>query len=370
MSKKPKDITLALSLLGRGDYSKVIRLLESKIPLYVENREFYTILAKAFFYTGDYSGAKLYFDRGQKIYWHIETALFLAVLGLKRRDFNSALRIWLDILDEDPNNKLAKKGLSTLKKYSTMDELDYFIHSKKIDSLIPRKKIKFSLHTKVIACGIIIIFISSFTIYKTGLYNNIISKIKSSTSIDEVKREGVNDFNINNMSMNVDLNKESIFSFTGEQIEEYFSIASNLFQDNRDNRVKSYLNLIKYSNANENIKQRAELLESYLKEPDWSGYDDDIHFSEVSENIYKYEGCIVKWKGKLSNLDIINKKIHFTLLVGYDSGKVLEGLVPVELNENVKIQENQPIEVLGRIILKENNFYLEALTVMQYIIRD
>lgn len=368
MSKKPKDITLALLLLGRGDYSKVIRLLESKIPLYVENREFYSILAKAFFYTGDYSGSKLYFDRGQKINWHIESALYLAVLGLKRRDFNSALRIWLDILDEDPNNRLAKKGLATLKKYSTMDELDYFIHSKKIDSLVPRKKIKLNFGTYISLIIVLVILISSFTLYKTGLFNDFLSS--NNTSLNDSNRVGTKDFNISNINLNVDPNKNSLYSFTGEQIEEYFSLASRLFQNGRDNRVKTYLNLIKYSNANEVIKQRAELLDSYLKEPDWSSYKDDITFSDVSSNNFQYEGCLVKWKGKLSNLSIIDKKIHFTFLVGYDSGKVLEGIVPVELNENIKIQENQPIEVLGRVILKDNSFYLEALTVMQYIIKN
>ena len=74
--------------------------------------------------------------------------------------------------------------------------------------------------------------------------------------------------------------------------------------------------------------------------------------------------------GTLSNLNILEKKIHFSLLVGYDEGKVLEGVVNVELNENVKIQENQPIEVLGKVVLKDNTFYLEAVTVMQYIVRN
>ena len=109
MSKKPKEIKLAELYLGRGEYTKVIRLLEPKVPIFLENKIFYTVLAKAFFYTGDFSGSKLYFDRGQKIHWDIDSSLFLAVLGLKRRDYNSAIRIWLDILDETPENKWLKK---------------------------------------------------------------------------------------------------------------------------------------------------------------------------------------------------------------------------------------------------------------------
>lgn len=372
MSKKPKDITRGLLLLGRGEYSKVIGLLESKIPLYVENREFYSILAKAFFYTGDYSGAKLYFDRGQKIYWSIESALYLAVLGLKRRDFNSSLRIWLDILDEEPNNKMAKKGLAALKKYSTMDELDYFIHSSKVDSLIPRRKIKLTLVTKIILIFLLFISVAGLIFLKTGLYENILTKVSSASSSEkELDREGIETFNLEDLNDEyIDFSKQSLFSFSGAQIEEYFSLASDLFQTNSDNQVKSYLNLIKYSNANSNIKKKAEVLESYLKEPEWGKFNDDISYETVSTNLYQYEGCVVKWKGKLSNLKIVDKKIKFTFLVGYDSGKILEGIVPVELNENVKIQETQPIEVFGRVVLKDNAFYIEALTVMQYVIRN
>lgn len=372
MSKKPKDITRGLLYLGRGEYSRVIRLLEAKIPLYVENREFYTILAKAFFYTGDFVGAKLYFDRGQKIYWDIQSALYLAVLGLKRRDFNSSLRIWLDILDEDPKNRMAKKGLATLKKYSTIDELDYFIHSKKVDSLIPMRIIRLTSGTLVSICLVSIILFATIFLLKTDYLHGFISSFSNPTYDDrDINRDGIEEFELGSMNNDyLDFSEQSVYSFSGSQIEEFFTIASELFSNNKDNRVKSYLNLIKYSNANENIKKKAELLESYLQEPNWSDDSDDITFNNVNENFYQYDGCIVKWKGKISNLDIKDKKIHFSFLVGYDSGKVLEGVVPVEFNENVKIQENQPIEVLGRVVLRDDSFYLEALTVMQYVIRN
>ncbi len=372
MSKKPKEIKLGLLYLGRGEYSRVIRLLETKIPLFLENKDFYPILGKAFFYTGDHAGAKLYFDRGQKIHWDIESALYLAVLGLKRRDYNSALRIWLDILDEDPNNKMAKKGLATLKKYSTMDDLENFIHSKKLDNLVPRKIILPATSTIVSIIIIAILIISTTIFIKMDFLDKLLVRMNNKEYISvNANRDGITGFDLKSLNSDyLDFSNQSIYSFSGAQIEEFFEIASKLFQEEKDNRVKSYLNLIKYSNANDNIKNKAELLEGYLVEPNWTNYSDEISFKEVENNIYQYEGCIIKWKGKLSNLEIIDKKIHFSFLVGYDSGKVLEGVVPVELNENVKIQENQPIEVMGRVILKDNSYFLEALTVRQYIIRD
>lgn len=372
MSKKPKDIRLGLLYLGRGEYSKVIRLLEPKIPLFLENREFYSILGRAFYYTGDFAGAKLYFDRGQKVHWEIERSLYLAVLALKRRDYNSALRIWLDILDEDPNNKMAKKGLVTLKKYSTMDNLENFIHSKKINLLVPRRTIIPTKSTTVLSIILLLLAVFSVGFIKLDLLRFVQSRIKHvEMGLDSTERDGVNVFDLESFESDyIDFSNQSVYSFSGSQIEDFFNIASGLFQDQKDNKVRSYLNLIKYSNANSNIKKRAELLNGYLVDPDWASYSDDISFKDVENNYYQYESCIVKWKGRLSNLEILNKKIHFSFLVGYDDGKVLEGVVPVELNENVKIQENQPIEVLGRIILRDNTFYVEALTVMQYVIKE
>lgn len=372
MSKKPKEIRLGLLYLGRGEYSKVIRLLEPKIPLFVENKEFYSVLARAFFYTGDYAGAKLYFDRGQKILWDIDSALYTAVLGIKRRDYNSSLRIWLDILDEEPDNRLATKGLETLKKYSTMDELENFIHSKKIDKLVPRRKYIPTTSTIISLSVIIFLLLSTFAFFKFNYDEkifNIISGENVQGSIEN--RDGSTFFSLNDFNDNyLDFYGESIYTFSSAQVEEYFNTASKLFNEEKDNMVLTYLNLIKYSNANENIKKKAKLLEGYLVMPDWTTYSDKITFSDVQSNLYQYENCIVKWKGRLTNLDIADRKINFSFLVGYDNGKVLEGVVPVELNENIKIQENQPIEVLGRVILRDKSFYLEALTVMQYIIRD
>lgn len=368
MSKRPKEIKKALLYLSRGEYSSVIRLLEPKIPLFLENRDFYTILAKAFFYTGDYAGAKLYFDRGQKIHWQIESALYLAVLGLKRRDFNSSLRIWLDILDEDPGNKMAKKGLATLKKYSTMDELEHFIHSKKVDRLTPRKPIKLALSTTITLVLVGFIISGTVIFLKTDLFNRFVEGLFSDKVVLE-DRSGVEEFKLKDFDKDyLDFSNRSIYSFTGAQIEEYFEIAHDLFLQKRDTRVRTYLNLIKYSNAREGIKLKAEKLDSYLVDPNWANYNEVITFKDVENSMYQYENCVVKWKGLISNYEIVDKKIHFTLLVGYDRKKVLEGIVQVELNQNVKIQDNQPIEVLGKVTLRDNQFYLEALTVMQYIV--
>ncbi|MGL1894144.1 MAG: hypothetical protein OCD02_21120 [Spirochaetaceae bacterium] len=372
MSKKPKEIRNGLLYLGRGEYSSVIRLLESKIPLFLENKEFYVILAKAFYYTGDNAGAKLYFDRGQKIHWDVDSALYLAALGLKRRDYNSSLRIWLDILDEDPNNKMAKKGLASLKKYSTMDELESFIHSKKVDRLIPRKKIKLAVSTIITLYLLLFLAAVAFIGIKANFIGKFLEiKNVQDNTVLENSREGNDQFKLDDLNSEyLDFSNQSIFSFSGSQIEDYFKSASSLFMENKDNKVRTYLNLIKYSNASEQVKQKAIKLESYLVEPNWVNYSDEITFMDVSSSLYEYENCVVKWRGMLSNLEIKDRKIHFSFLVGYDNGKILDGVVPVELNENVKLQENQPIEVLGRVVRRDDTFYLEALTVMHYVIRN
>lgn len=372
MSKKPKEIKKGLSYLARGEYSTVIRLLESKIPLFLENKEFYSILAKAFFYTGDFSGAKLYFDRGQKIHWDIESALYLAALGLKRRDFNSALRIWLDILDEDPENKMAKKGLSTLKKYSTMDELESFIHSKKVEALIPRKPIRLAPSTMISLSLIIFLATTVIFLFKTDVLETLLNKFAGSGYETEyTEREGQDSFQLTEFNKKyLDFSNQSYYSFTGAQIEEFFKIANDLFIQRKDNRVRTYLNLIKYSNASEGVKLKADKLESFLIEPNWANYNDTITFKDVENDPLQYEHCMIKWKGMISNYRIEDKKIHFKLLVGYESKSILEGVVGVELNENVKIQENQPIEVMGRVILQDQGFFIDALTVMQFVIKE
>lgn len=363
MKNTPGDIKYASKLLKKHQYSRVISFLEPKIPLYLEHKGFYSLLAIAFFYTGDLAGAKLYFERGQKVEWNVESALYLAVIYLKRRDINSALRTWLDILDEEPGNRYAKKGLAILKKITLPPDLEAFLYSKEMKKLLPKQLPAFPFKILFSVLGVAALVF--FTIYFAG---DRIRDFFNKPQIPAVERELSSGFNLDEFDRELlEFSGEYIYEFNGNEIENLFKEAYDAFNEHRDNQVRQYLNMIIYSNARSVVKEKAELLAGYLQDPDFKNYSDEIKVIDINSDVYRYNNCIIKWKGMISNLSVKDGRIEFNLLAGYENKKVVEGFIPVELDFPVKLSEDLAIELLARVKVKEDgSYYLSGITLRQF----
>jgi hypothetical protein len=49
-------------------------------------------------------------------------------------------------------------------------------------------------------------------------------------------------------------------------------------------------------------------------------------------------------------MNVLDAGFSFDLLVGYDTRKVLEGIVPVNFDFSETVDPERPLEVLGRIV--------------------
>jgi hypothetical protein len=79
--------------------------------------------------------------------------------------------------------------------------------------------------------------------------------------------------------------------------------------------------------------------------------NDNFTFSDVKDEPAVYRNVHVIWRGMATNVDVTDEYTRFHLLVGYDTRRVLEGIVPVVFLHPVAINTERPIEVLGRITL-------------------
>ncbi len=55
-----------------------------------------------------------------------------------------------------------------------------------------------------------------------------------------------------------------------------------------------------------------------------------------------------------TNLEVTDEAVRFDFLVGYDTRKTLEGIVPVVFTSPVSVNTERPLEVLGKIILSDD----------------
>jgi hypothetical protein len=121
-----------------------------------------------------------------------------------------------------------------------------------------------------------------------------------------------------------------------------------LFNEFRDNLARREVNRLFNSNASELVKERARLLSSYFTTPTFVDFGDNFTYAEVALEPWLYDGCYVRWSGQVSNIAVVEEATQFTLLVGYEDERILEGTIAVRVPFAADIQLGS-IELIGRV---------------------
>lgn len=349
------ELHRAKRLLRRKKYTEIIRILEPQVFRFRQSPDFYYLLGTAYFYTGDKAGAATYLRRVLDLRKeHIATMLQLAAIELQRGDNPKAIELWLQVLEIDPKNKYAKKGLELLRKGSNNPQIvANFIENNRFTTLVAKKKNFFP----VFLAGIIVLFFLIPLVFFL-LNNKDISVFER-----EIRNEDIQSLEIEQNGDIVDLHGEYRYILTEKEIPKLLDEAKEQFNKYRDNDVQIIVNRLKYSNAAQSIKDKAILLESYLKAPDFTNFEGEISFEDIRNDPMLYENCYVRWKGKISNLQIHSKEIRFDFLVGYHDNKVLEGIIPVVFDFAVSLEQGDPVEIIGKIVKPLTNLHLQGTSI-------
>jgi len=354
---RSKTLKKAKQLFKAGKYSKVLIMLESQVFRYRQSFDFFYLLGMSCLHSSDYGGGYSYLQRAINLKPDdINTLAGLAVVHLKRQESSESLGRWFEILDIDPNNKLAKKGLEALKKNSKPEDLLEFINSEKFLFLLPNKSLRFPIYRNII----IIIFIVFFSIVISYfLYENFF--ISSSN-----KRPEISAITLSHFGTVSDDKQNVMFHYSDNEIRKIFESIRKNFDNYNDNLAMRDINKLLLSNADKKTKEKVKLLSSYILVPDFSSLKSNFTYQEFIKNPKIYNNCYIHWKGRLSNLVIGENLISFDFLVGYDNKKVLEGIIPVILDFGARINSDFPIEILGEIIKIDDIFTIKAVSIHQY----
>ncbi|WP_028973547.1 tetratricopeptide repeat protein [Spirochaeta cellobiosiphila] len=342
----------AQSLYNKKKYNAVIRLLEKEIFTYRDNMDFYILLGYSCLHLNDFGAAESYLKRAQQLdHENLFPYLGIGYLALRRRNIDKALSLYLNILDDYPNQKMAKRALKLLRDVEDPNLLPDILDKSKKGYYLPNLGSVWDLMRPILSVVIVAIVLISGSVLT---YPLIMSHM------EEQKRDGVS----------LDIDVDQYFDMSGEyqtvltenEIKAGLKRVNRYFQDHKDNLVRKEINYLLMGNVNGLIKDRVSSLLSHLDKPSFATLDTNYPYSEVKENPYLYENTYVIWPGRISNPKI-GDKITFDFLIGYTDGKVLEGIVPVEVNFGINLDDDTPIEVLGQIHIREGKVYLEALSI-------
>lgn len=342
-----KTLQHASLLYRQKRFTAVISLLEPQVFLFRENYQYYYLLGMSCLYTGDFSGADSYLQRSRNIDRTAEALLGLAVVALRRRRVEDALRMYLDVLDLEPNNGRAKQALQELRKIEDPDELTDWFENKKAFRYLPPRGFALPHWTGRVVVAVMLIT-AGYAVFTNGLWDRVFPTAEERPGSELLVFERSDTL----LSTEEDRQAQR-FMLTEREAQELVREIGRAFNNNRDNLVRRELNRLDLSNTNELIRVRGELLREYLQPPSLTTDFDNFSFRDVARDPDLHADVFVRWRGRLANLVEAEEAIRFDLLVGYDQGQILEGVVPVELPFAVVLEHNQPIEVVGSLSMGE-----------------
>lgn len=356
---KPSSLTLKdyRKLYHQKKYAVIISALEKKIFEYYEDIDFFHILGAAYYQTGDLNGSQAFLTRVLKIDSnHLDANILMAAIYTLRGDVTKALNHCLTVLDQHPEEHRALLLLEQLRKKQTRDELQSWARSSQFRMIhpnIPGKPlpVKWIFLTSLFLS----LLISAFFILPMIIARFFAppSTIDFRPGIQERGIEGVREL------LRFDGAFEEIL--LASEIEKLFQEAQKLMIEYRDNEARVKLNRILLSNASDQVREQALKLIELQTRPDFTSEFYSFTPAEIKTRPRIYEGVYVRWKGSLANLKVSETEITVDLLVGYHEGRVLEAVVPAKIRFAVRIENGDPVDVLGRIIVQENSWYLEVI---------
>jgi hypothetical protein len=353
-----KDLKKAYSLILRKKYPQAIRFLEPKVPLFLEDELFYYLLGLSCFHTGDLGGSEFYFKRSLQVnHENVGSQLFLAVIQLKRKDQANAARLWLNILDSDPGNKYAKRGLNTLKKIKDPSGLEQFINSKDLVKLLSPVK---GLNPFFIRVTVMIILISSISAF---LYLTIPHILP-----EKNQREQMTNLSLDNyVGSFVEFEGDFVYTLSGIEIKNLFESAVEDFHNYNDNSLQVKINKLNLSNASNDLKGKISILEKLIQKPTFVTLKSNYDYRTVQKEPLLYNNCYVLWRGRVTNVSILTDKITLDFLVGYEKETVLEGIIFTEIPFEASINQAVPVEILGQIQYRKGKMILSAVSIRSII---
>lgn len=142
----------ATELYQKGQYNEVIHLLEPQIFRFRESREFYYLLGMSCLRTHDVGAALTYLQRSGDLSEvpDVNTLLGLAMAHLHRQENAEAVRYWLRVLESEPKNGRALKGLDFLRSEPKQERINDMLEEGRLDRLLPKERYRRRIPGKVV----------------------------------------------------------------------------------------------------------------------------------------------------------------------------------------------------------------------------
>ncbi len=355
-------LDVAEKLMKRRQFDRALKLLDGRSEIYDGNFEYYLLYAISCLYVGDTGAASSYFQKARKIRL-TDTNLLLgqAALFLRRGDTDRALQYYLEIIDYDPQNKIAHDAMEFIRTKGDYTTICKWVDTGDIEQFYPPLGVNpykvAGFVMPVLACllgALIVIKAMPYTRPEAGKRADLSALVLSVT-----ERKNIQETDLASGSF--------AYILSSGQINDSYEKALSHFQQYRDNLAQVEINRILNSNASVAVKQKANFLMTYLEAPSFDTVKDVPAYSAVEKEPALFLDCWVSWSGRISNVDQGDNYYNCDLLVGYETMEKVEGIVPLKFSVPPVIETEKPVKVLAKIISVDGKLALQGKSVYQSV---
>ena len=360
-------LSKAARLAKNRNFEDAIKILKAEEDRYYGSFKYYYLYAVISLHSGSFIDALAYFRQARQIKMKDPSVMMgLAVLHLKRMDTVQAVDYYLDVQEIEPGNRIAKKALAIIRKYSAADTLYDWLTPARLAKLYPpipapAVSSKMILSMFLILAAVLIVTYGLLVKFRVmpGPFKSRAPRPSAEFVLSGQERGAP-----------VEVGGSYKYILTRDQALGLYDRALSLFTSYRDEAAKINLNRILESNASEGLRNKSRLLLTYMEVPGFDNFkrSDNVSFSDVRDEPVIYRDVYVIWRGMATNVEITDEYTRFDFLAGYDTRKTLEGIVTVVFDRPVALNSERPLEVLGKVVLLDgdsSNFRLEGVAIHQ-----
>lgn len=356
-------LTLAWKYMRRRKFATALTLLESKAEIYEDDFEYYLVLGIACLYAGDIGSATTSFQYARRIKM-TDPRLLLgqAAIFLRRGDTDRALQYYLEVREYDPANQISTDAIEFIRTRGDFDTICRWAETGRLEQFYPPLGVNPDRTASIIipVAALILGCVVAFTLIPRNNYAD--GKRKDLTELSLTKEE-------ERAPQETDLSTQSFkYILSNKQITESYSNLLMYFQQHRDNAVQIEINRLLNSNAKLTIKQKVSILMTYLETPTFDSIADVPTYSQVESDTSLYLDCYVDWAGRISDAVVSDDGTYSCrLLVGYDTGEKIDGIINVRFDRDPKIVPDQSVRILGKLSQEDKKIYLQGKAVYQSV---
>jgi len=338
----------------------------------IKNIDTYSLRYQVYssFYTKNFNHSRMCLEILQeKNKLSAKDALYLAYIYARHNEKEKAIATWCYSLEKNKSTKIAKKALDYLRQkgrdINLMDDEYFDSITPPEPFILPLKSILFILFFLVLSFSIFIIGYNN-----SGRLSSYLQNLKKINENKELSKIKLPDFNPN---LIVSPKENDIkFSYDEKEIKRKFeNIKQNILNDKAVAAVLE-INEIKLSNASESVKLKTDILKTFIREPDYAFFKNQITYSDIlnekkslNGNIRLYDDVFVLWEGRIVNLKIGKEEIIFDYILGDEEKGIVLGIEKVVFKKAVIIKNNDKIKVFGKIKVNDKSFYIDGKFVIK-----